>query len=142
MNPVYNIPEAAQLPPVQRRHPLTSAENHVNHPLKASSPPLPRQNPEVTPPSPPKTITDKSGKLQFHRVGFLGEVCVFNRSDCLFVSNFSNQGGFARVYEVKDLHGNRLACKVVTKSSLKTKKAKTKVQISILISVILSQNFS
>jgi hypothetical protein len=31
------------------------------------------------------------------------------------------------VYEVKDPRGGRLACKVVTKSSLKTKKAKTKV---------------
>ena len=76
MNFVYNIPEPAQLPPVQRRHPLTNAENHVNHPLMASSPALPRQNPKVTPPSPPKIITDKSGKLQFDRVGFLGEVCV------------------------------------------------------------------
>lgn len=38
------------------------------------------------------------------------------------------QGGFARVYEVKDVRGSRAACKVVTKSSLKTKKAKTKVR--------------
>lgn len=38
------------------------------------------------------------------------------------------QGGFARVYEVCDSRDNRLACKVVTKSSLKTKKAKTKVR--------------
>ena len=37
------------------------------------------------------------------------------------------QGGFARVYEVKDVRGTRHACKVVTKTSLKTKKAKTKV---------------
>ena len=114
-----------------------NAVNHVNHretppklpPKAPSSPALPRQNPKVTPPSPPKIITDKSGKLQFHRVGFLGEVCWFSRSyfdkalnEILF------QGGFARVYEVKDVQGSRLACKVVTKSSLKTKKAKTKVQ--------------
>ena len=40
------------------------------------------------------------------------------------------QGGFARVYEVKDVRGTRHACKVVTKTSLKTKKAKTKVCLS------------
>lgn len=39
----------------------------------------------------------------------------------------SLQGGFARVYEVKDTRGTRFACKVITKSSLMTKKAKTKV---------------
>ncbi|KIK98056.1 hypothetical protein PAXRUDRAFT_824285 [Paxillus rubicundulus Ve08.2h10] len=78
-------------------------------------PPLPRQNSKTTPPSPPKVITDKNRLLQFHRVGFLGE------------------GGFARVYEVKDARGTRLACKVVTKSSLKTKKAKTKLYAEIKI---------
>ena len=36
--------------------------------------------------------------------------------------------GFARVYEVKDHRGVLSACKVVTKTSLKTKKAKTKVR--------------
>ena len=79
----YNrIPQAAQPAPVQRRHPLTNAANHVNHqeappnppPKAPASPPLPRQNSKTTPPSPPKIITDKGGKLQFHRVGFLGEV--------------------------------------------------------------------
>ncbi|PPQ72561.1 hypothetical protein CVT24_004890 [Panaeolus cyanescens] len=84
-------------------------------PKAPSSPPLPRQNSKTTPPSPPKVITDKSGRLQFSRVGFLGE------------------GGFARVYEVKDGRGARLACKVVTKSSLKTKKAKTKLYAEIKI---------
>jgi cell cycle serine/threonine-protein kinase CDC5/MSD2 len=77
------IPQAVPPPPVQRRHPLANAANIVNHqetppkplPKAPASPPLPRQNPKVTPPSPPKIITDKSGKLQFHRVGFLGEVC-------------------------------------------------------------------
>ncbi|EDR03567.1 uncharacterized protein LACBIDRAFT_191474 [Laccaria bicolor S238N-H82] len=109
-----------------RRHPLTNAPvNHhkpVNHqeppkppPKAPSSPPLPRQNSKTTPPSPPKIITDQSGRLQFNRVGFLGE------------------GGFARVYEVKDVRGHRLACKVVTKSSLKTKKAKTKLYAEIKI---------
>ena len=67
-----------QPPPVKRRQLLTNAVNHVNHtdspkppPKAPSSPALPK----VTPPSPAKIITDKSGKLQFHRVGFLGEVC-------------------------------------------------------------------
>ena len=140
----YNkISQAAQPPPVHRRPPLTNAVNHVNHretppkpPLKApSSPALPRQNPKVTPPSPPKIITDKSGKLQFHRVGFLGEVCgsVIQIGQVFLIN--SVQGGFARVYEVKDVQGSRLACKVVTKSSLKTKKAKTKVQTSIIHSI-------
>ena len=39
------------------------------------------------------------------------------------------QGGFARVYEVEDRRKGSLACKVVTKQSLKTKKAKTKVRL-------------
>lgn len=99
----------AQVHPI-RRHPLTTAMVNPNtQPPQPASPPLPRQNAKITPPSPPKVISDKSGKLQFHRVGFLGE------------------GGFARVYEVKDTFNKRFACKVVTKSSLKTKKAKTKV---------------
>ena len=70
---------------------------------------MPRQNAKVTPPSPPKIIIDQQRNSQYVRIGLLGE------------------GGFARVYEVKDLRGARQACKVVTKSSLKTKKAKTKV---------------
>ncbi|KIM34660.1 hypothetical protein M413DRAFT_33120 [Hebeloma cylindrosporum] len=116
------MPTAAN---AQRRHPLSNT-NAVNHhqqeatppkppPKAPGSPPLPRQNSKTTPPSPPKIITDKSGRLQFSRVGFLGE------------------GGFARVYEVQDVRGARLACKVVTKSSLKTKKAKTKLYAEIKI---------
>ncbi|KAH9478186.1 Serine/threonine-protein kinase plo1 [Psilocybe cubensis] len=125
--------------PLQRRHPLTNTAMNVNYPASAhphqthqnqqqqhqegpkpppkapSSPPLPRQNSKTTPPSPPKVISDKTGRLQFDRVGFLGE------------------GGFARVYEVKDQRGSRLACKVVTKASLKTKKAKTKLYAEIKI---------
>ncbi|PPQ83030.1 hypothetical protein CVT26_012074 [Gymnopilus dilepis] len=58
---------------------------------------------------------DKSGRMQFNRIKLLGE------------------GGFARVYEVKDPRGSRLACKVVTKLSLKTKKAKTKLYAEIKI---------
>ena len=42
------------------------------------------------------------------------------------ISYIFNQGGFARVYEVKDRNGSRQAIKVVTKKSLQTRKAKTK----------------
>ncbi|TFY80501.1 hypothetical protein EWM64_g3515 [Hericium alpestre] len=80
-----------------------------------SSPPLSRQNVKVQPPSPPQIITDATKAMQFRRVGFLGE------------------GGFARVYEVEDARSLRYACKVVTKSSLKTKKAKTKLYAEIKI---------
>ena len=121
----------SRLAPVQqKRYPLTDVNDgrRVNHhqqppspprPQKqeqvadkakrSNSPPLPRQNAKVTPPSPPKIIIDQQRNSQYVRIGLLGE------------------GGFARVYEVKDLRGTRQACKVVTKSSLKTKKAKTKV---------------
>ncbi|KAF8877248.1 hypothetical protein CPB84DRAFT_1852738 [Gymnopilus junonius] len=145
--PTASLPQTQAQAQAQthRRHPLSNAVNHhVNHqaqaqhqhqqylhphqhqghethtppkpPTKAPpSPPLPRQNSKTAPPSPPKVITDKTGRMQFNRVGFLGE------------------GGFARVYEVKDSRGSRLACKVVTKSSLKTKKAKTKLYAEIKI---------
>ncbi|PFH49070.1 hypothetical protein AMATHDRAFT_5215 [Amanita thiersii Skay4041] len=125
----------------QRRYPFTDAVNHPAHPPptppkqpayqkqhQAAQPPattdaqpaqnpspLPRQNSKTTPPSPPKLIRDKAGRYQLQRVGFLGE------------------GGFARVYEVKDHRNIRLACKVVTKTSLKTKKAKTKLYAEIKI---------
>ncbi|KAF9466886.1 kinase-like domain-containing protein [Collybia nuda] len=124
----YNrIPQAPPAGPSSRRHPFTNAVNHQNMNQQAApskpqekakqpaSPPLPRQNAKITPPSPPKVISDKSGRFQLSRVGFLGE------------------GGFARVYEVKDPRGARLACKVVTKESLKTKKAKTKLYAEIKI---------
>ncbi|KAG2008894.1 AGC/Akt protein kinase [Coprinopsis cinerea AmutBmut pab1-1] len=125
----YRMPPAAP-GPSSKRNPLVNAVNHHPNvmqmnavppvPAKApakgpSSPPLPRQNSKTRPPSPPKVISDKAGRLQFNRVGFLGE------------------GGFARVYEVQDPRGSRLACKVVTKSALKTKKAKTKLYAEIKI---------
>ena len=45
---------------------------------KEGEPPLPRQNVKVRPPTPPKVISDKSGRMNFNRVGFLGEVsCTF-----------------------------------------------------------------
>ncbi|KAN0135902.1 Protein kinase-like domain containing protein [Lactarius tabidus] len=77
--------------------------------------PLPRQNAKVQPPSPPQVIQDKTGSLRYQRMSFLGE------------------GGFARVYQVRDSRNTYLACKVVTKSSLKTKKAKTKLYAEIKI---------
>lgn len=83
---VYNrMPPVPPSGPSSRRYPFTNAA--VNHPRpqgsppkpqekpkQPPSPPLPRQNSKTTPPSPPKVISDKSGKLQFHRIGFLGEV--------------------------------------------------------------------
>ncbi|KAJ3987839.1 kinase-like domain-containing protein [Lentinula detonsa] len=128
---------SAQIYPIQtykpsgapaRRLPLANAANQqlpattVTTPQKAqakpkqpSSPPLQRQNTKATPPSPPSIIRDKRGHFQFQRVGFLGE------------------GGFARVYEVEDTRGTRVACKVVTESSLTTKKTKTKLYAEIRI---------
>lgn len=41
---------------------------------EGGEPPLPRQNVKVRPPTPPKVISDKTGRMQFNRVGFLGEV--------------------------------------------------------------------
>ncbi|KAG5730046.1 Cell cycle serine/threonine-protein kinase CDC5/MSD2 [Termitomyces sp. T112] len=112
-----------RMPNGATRHPFSNAVNHQQHaPLKPQppekqppSPPLPRQTAKVTPPSPPKVIVVKNGAVVLSRVGFLGE------------------GGFARVYEVKEANGARLACKVVSKSSLKTKKAKTKLYAEIKI---------
>lgn len=115
------VMQSQQIQP-HRRVPL-SATNNVQQPpqpqpqappkppLKSTSPPLPRQNSKTAPPTPPKVIVDRHNRFQFTRVGFLGE------------------GGFARVFEVQDPRETRLACKVITKTSLKTKKAKTKVSI-------------
>ncbi|KAJ7507543.1 kinase-like domain-containing protein [Mycena galericulata] len=112
------IPAPALAPGAHnRRYPLAPTDTNAPAP---HSPPLPRQNSKTTPPSPPRFISDKLGKHQFHRVGFLGE------------------GGFARVYEVKDSNNKRFACKVVTMSSLKTKKAKTKLYAEIKIHRSLS----
>ena len=51
------------------------------------------------------------------------------------------QGGFARVFEVEDKAGSRLAIKVVTKTSLKTKKAKTKVGGQIRCHYYFTQHY-
>ncbi|KAG8897236.1 Cell cycle serine/threonine-protein kinase cdc5/MSD2 [Tulasnella sp. 403] len=56
--------------------------------------PLPRQNSKTVPPSPPRLIRDVQKAITFTRIGFLGE------------------GGFARVYEVADLQGERYAIKL------------------------------
>ncbi|KAF8649339.1 hypothetical protein AX16_005874 [Volvariella volvacea WC 439] len=140
-----NVAYNAQQPAVasRARHPLSNAA--VNHPAaqqqmvqqqanlhnlpqkvlvqqqqpdkikEPASPPLPRQKSKTTPPSPPKVICDTSGHVQFNRIGFLGE------------------GGFARVYEVKDPRGVRFACKVIARSALTSKKAKTKLYAEIKI---------
>ncbi|KAH8108768.1 Pkinase-domain-containing protein [Phellopilus nigrolimitatus] len=104
-----------QLPAVQPAgvvSPVKSASAQQKNP---ASPPLPRQNTKTAPPSPPQVIRDTSHSESYSRVGFLGE------------------GGFARVYEVQDRAGTRQAIKVVTRDSLKTKKAKTKLYAEIKI---------
>jgi hypothetical protein len=42
------------------------------------------------------------------------------------------QGGFARVYEVKDAKDTRHAIKVISKEALKTTKNRTKVSVALL----------
>jgi len=97
----YNrIPQPPPVGPSSRRHPFTNAVNHLQNmnpqatPPKPqdkqrqpSSPPLPRQNAKITPPSPPKIICDKGGRFQFSRVGFLGEACSFI-SECDLSSDY------------------------------------------------------
>jgi hypothetical protein len=98
----YNrMPQPPPAGPSSRRHPFTNAVNHLPNmnpqatPPKPqekqkqpASPPLPRQNAKITPPSPPKIICDKSGRFQFSRVGFLGEVCtlISKCNICLIVT--------------------------------------------------------
>ncbi|KAH9970178.1 kinase-like domain-containing protein [Lactifluus volemus] len=137
MNIHLHQPRIASIPPPAssttntRRNPLSSAINNQippqvppkpAHSEKRASPPLPRQNAKIQPPSPPPVIKDKTGSLQYQRMSFLGE------------------GGFARVYQVRDARNNHLACKVVTKSSLKTKKAKTKLYAEIKIHKALAHS--
>ncbi|KAH9923446.1 Pkinase-domain-containing protein [Epithele typhae] len=115
-------------PQASRRHPLAPASHYNNYAIgqvekpqqeqpkpKPAGPPVPKPKTKEIPPSPPKIIADKHRGLEYARVGMLGE------------------GGFARVYEVQDARGERTACKVVTKSSLVTKKAKTKLYAEIKI---------
>ncbi|KAI5122621.1 hypothetical protein M0805_008710 [Coniferiporia weirii] len=106
-----------QLPAVQAVNPVSPMKPVQVQAQKKppASPPLPRQNTKTAPPSPPQVIRDNTHSVSYSRVGFLGE------------------GGFARVYEVQDRTGLRQAIKVVTKDSLKTKKAKTKLYAEIKI---------
>lgn len=67
----------------------------------------------MVPPSPPGIIRDSIRSVAYTRVGFLGE------------------GGFARVYEVLDARGGRHAIKCVAKTSLKSKKSRTKLYAEI-----------
>ena len=76
-----------------RRQPFSNAANHqmpipISKPAspskpalasvqqKAPSPPLPKQNTKVPPPSPPQVIRDAERAISYKRVGFLGEVCL------------------------------------------------------------------
>ncbi|CAE6403754.1 unnamed protein product [Rhizoctonia solani] len=78
---------------------------------RPASPPPSRE--KIVPPSPPGIIRDSIRSVAYTRVGFLGE------------------GGFARVYEVLDARGGRHAIKCVVKSSLKSKKSRTKLYAEI-----------
>ncbi|CCO27233.1 polo-like kinase 1 [Rhizoctonia solani AG-1 IB] len=78
---------------------------------RPASPPPPKD--KTVPPSPPGVIRDSIRSVAYTRVGFLGE------------------GGFARVYEVLDARGGRHAIKCVVKSSLKSKKSRTKLYAEI-----------
>ncbi|CAE7229592.1 unnamed protein product [Rhizoctonia solani] len=78
---------------------------------RPASPPPPKE--KAIPPSPPGIIRDSIRSVAYTRVGFLGE------------------GGFARVYEVLDARGGRHAIKCVAKTSLKSKKSRTKLYAEI-----------
>lgn len=78
------IPPPATSASNNRRNPLSNAINKQiapevppkpAHYEKKVSPPLPRQNAKVQPPSPPSVIQDKTGSLRYQRMSFLGEVC-------------------------------------------------------------------
>lgn len=106
--------QATSPPAVSAKLPSSPPRKQQDTATKQASPPLPRQNSKAVPPSPPAIIRDMNRQLMFTRLGLLGE------------------GGFARVYEVKDMRGVKQAIKVVTKASLKTKKAKTKVDLNLV----------
>jgi hypothetical protein len=83
---------------------------------------------KVVPPSPPKVIRDETTGHAYQRVGFLGEVRSYVALNAKLTSL---QGGFARVWEVQTIHGERKAVKVVNKASIKSKKNKTKVSSTV-----------
>ena len=87
------------------RHPLANANYQPANesppkpappPKAPSSPPLPRQNSKTAPPSPPKVITDKSGRLSFNRVGFLGEVRTLYDECMLLIFHRAALQGYTR----------------------------------------------
>ncbi|RXK34972.1 PLK/PLK1 protein kinase [Tremella mesenterica] len=79
-----------------------------------------REREKIVPPTPPQIIHDRTRGVFYTRVGFLGE------------------GGFARVYEVQDRHGQRKAVKVVSKAAVRTKKNKTKLWAEIKLHQMLN----
>lgn len=81
-HPHYNPMQHQQQQMKQQQHqpPTPPPKGVAPEGAKApSSPPLPRQNSKTRPPSPPKVISDKGGRLFFNRVGFLGEVRSLSR---------------------------------------------------------------
>ncbi|TIC32169.1 Pkinase-domain-containing protein [Wallemia mellicola] len=85
------------------------------------SPPRPKSTKlSETCPPPPETIHDKKRGKSYERHGLLGE------------------GGFARVYEVEDERGYRLAIKTISKSALQSKKNRTKLYAEIKLHKALS----
>ncbi|PPQ71866.1 hypothetical protein CVT25_001806 [Psilocybe cyanescens] len=104
-------------PPTSTQHPSPWV-NTVGVDSLQCTPPEPGPNWNGSKPTPlslPTVVSDKTGKLQFERFGLLEE------------------NGSASVYEVKDWQGVHLACNVVTKASLATKRAKIKLYAKIKI---------
>jgi hypothetical protein len=92
---------------------------------------LTRRNAKVQPTSPPEVIQDMAG---CQVPCDIKECFSLERSASTYLDliwslpTLTSKGGFARVYQVWASRNTYLACKVVTKSSLKPKKAKTKVR--------------
>ena len=136
--------------PRLRRNPLSGAINTLvllDIPPKPSShenmsSPLPRQNARIQPPSPPQVIQDKTGSLRYQRISSLGEVRSAYLGLIWSLHTLTSQGGFAGVYQVRDSRNTYLACKVVSKSSLKTKKAKTKVHTHCMQAILDAETIS
>ena len=96
------IPPPASSTTTVRRNPLSNAINTHAPPdvppkpashEKKSSPPLPRQNAKIQPPSPPQVIQDKTGSLRYQRMSFLGEVriCLSRRYLALTYPNLTGR---------------------------------------------------
>lgn len=63
-----------QAPPSIPKSQLDPVKPVASAPKPARSPPLPRQNAKVTPPSPPRVIVDVNHHAEYELVGLLGEV--------------------------------------------------------------------